>query len=64
MYDHESERPLSNEVEDHIGTGFVHYTPFTGHHTKFESGYSNYLSRFMRTAQGYAYSDCIKWVAA
>ncbi len=60
MYDHGSKQRMSEQVADHIASGFVQYNYFEGHHKKFKSGFSSSLERFSRTAQGYAYKQCIK----
>lgn len=51
---------MSEQVGDHIASGFVQYNYFEGHHKKFKSGFASSLERFSRTAQGYAYKQCIK----
>ena len=51
---------MSEQVADHIASGFVQYSYFEGHHQKFKSGFSSSLERFSRTAQGHAYKQCVK----
>ncbi|KAG1679436.1 hypothetical protein FOA52_007728 [Chlamydomonas sp. UWO 241] len=61
LYDHGSAEPMSNQITEHIDSGFVHYIPFRGEHTKLgkDDGYADNLTKFSRTIQGKVYKDCL-----
>eukprot|EP00198_Chlamydomonas_reinhardtii_P008948 XP_001698285.1 predicted protein [Chlamydomonas reinhardtii] len=61
LYDHGSQERMSSQLEDHIASGFVSYTYFTGHHKKYSrDARPTSLEKFLLTAQGYAYKKCVK----
>lgn len=58
LYDHNSTRPLKEEVPEHVASGFVHYIDFSATHRKFTKGYTSGMDRFLATIQGQAYKHC------
>eukprot|EP00798_Chlamydomonas_sp_ICE-L_P001414 gene1414-32787_t len=62
LYDHNSERPLALDVEEHVKSGFVEVQPFNGTHKKLgpKDGFADSLDRFSATIQGKAYKDCLE----
>ncbi|GFR44512.1 hypothetical protein Agub_g5777 [Astrephomene gubernaculifera] len=63
LYDHNSSQHMSNELTDHIASGFVSYRNFQPTvHRKFNEseGFTSDLDRFMTTVQGQAYKDCVQ----
>eukprot|EP00798_Chlamydomonas_sp_ICE-L_P004905 gene4905-34672_t len=62
LYDHNSERPLALDIEEHVQSGFVEVERFNGTHTKLgpNDGYADSLDRFSATIQGQAYKDCLE----